>query len=79
MSMDSNGKIIFAKHSEISQANLKNLAGMSRPFPSSNKARCIILLVYFSIILHVSANIFLNLQSERHALRSNNKLLDSII
>ncbi|XP_046850429.1 coatomer subunit beta'-like [Xenia sp. Carnegie-2017] len=26
MSMDSNGKIIFAKHSEISQANLKNLA-----------------------------------------------------
>ena len=28
MSMDSSGKIIFAKHSEISQANLKNLAGM---------------------------------------------------
>ena len=28
MSMDSNGKIIFAKHSEISQANLKNLAGI---------------------------------------------------
>lgn len=28
MSMDSNGKIVFAKHSEISQANLKNLAGM---------------------------------------------------
>lgn len=27
MSMDSNGKIIFAKHSEIQQANLKNLAG----------------------------------------------------
>lgn len=26
MSMDSNGKIVFAKHSEISQANLKNLA-----------------------------------------------------
>ncbi|XP_028394124.1 coatomer subunit beta'-like [Dendronephthya gigantea] len=25
MSMDSNGKIIFAKHSEVSQANLKNL------------------------------------------------------
>lgn len=27
MSMDSNGKIIFAKHSEIQQANLKNVAG----------------------------------------------------
>lgn len=27
MSMDSNGKIIFAKHSEIQQANLKNIAG----------------------------------------------------
>ena len=27
MSMDSNGKIIFAKHSEIQQANLKNMAG----------------------------------------------------
>ena len=27
MSMDSNGKIIFAKHSEIQQANLKNLSG----------------------------------------------------
>ncbi|CAB3979431.1 Coatomer subunit beta [Paramuricea clavata] len=26
MSMDNNGKIIFAKHSEVSQANLKNLA-----------------------------------------------------
>ncbi|KAK3749186.1 hypothetical protein QZH41_010375, partial [Actinostola sp. cb2023] len=26
MSMDSNGKIIFAKHSEIQQANLKNMA-----------------------------------------------------
>lgn len=30
MSMDSNGKIIFAKHSEISQANLKNLAGAGK-------------------------------------------------
>ena len=29
MSMDSNGKIIFAKHSEIQQANLKNLSGES--------------------------------------------------
>ena len=27
MSMDANGKIIFAKHSEIQQANLKNMAG----------------------------------------------------
>ena len=27
MSMDSNGKILFAKHSEIQQANLKNIAG----------------------------------------------------
>ena len=27
MSMDANGKIIFAKHSEIQQANLKNIAG----------------------------------------------------
>ena len=27
MSMDSAGKIIFAKHSEILQANLKNLGG----------------------------------------------------
>ncbi len=38
MSMDSNGKIIFAKHSEISQANLKNLAGMWRHY-SPNKAK----------------------------------------
>lgn len=30
MSMDSNGKIIFAKHSEISQANLKNLTGTAK-------------------------------------------------
>ena len=29
MSMDANGKIIFAKHSEIQQANLKNIAGES--------------------------------------------------
>ena len=28
MSMDSSGKIVWAKHSEIQQANLKNLAGM---------------------------------------------------
>ena len=28
MSMDSAGKIIFAKHSEILQANLKNLGGI---------------------------------------------------
>ena len=27
LSMDSSGKIIWAKHSEIQQANLKNLAG----------------------------------------------------
>ena len=27
MSMDNAGKIIFAKHSEILQANLKNLGG----------------------------------------------------
>ena len=29
MSMDSSGKIIFAKHSDILQANLKNLGGDS--------------------------------------------------
>ena len=29
MSMDNAGKIIFAKHSEILQANLKNLGGIS--------------------------------------------------
>ena len=28
MSMDSSGKIIWAKHSEIQQANLKILGGM---------------------------------------------------
>ena len=27
MSMDNSGKIIWAKHSEIQQANLKNLTG----------------------------------------------------
>ena len=27
LSMDSSGKIIWAKHSEIQQANLKNMAG----------------------------------------------------
>ena len=27
MSMDNNGKIIWAKHSEIQQANLKAMAG----------------------------------------------------
>ena len=27
MSMDGNGKILFAKHSEIQQANLKNITG----------------------------------------------------
>ena len=27
MSMDTSGKIIWAKHSEVQQANLKNLAG----------------------------------------------------
>lgn len=31
MSMDANGKIIFAKHSEIQQANLKNIAGKDEP------------------------------------------------
>ena len=33
MSMDSNGKIIFAKHSEIQQANLKNIAGKFKHTP----------------------------------------------
>lgn len=33
MSMDGNGKIIFAKHSEVSQANLKNLTGISHDGP----------------------------------------------
>ena len=32
MSMDNAGKIIFAKHSEILQANLKNLGGINDDF-----------------------------------------------
>jgi hypothetical protein len=36
MSMDSNGKIIFAKHSEVSQANLKNLTGVLRGYSKAN-------------------------------------------
>ena len=43
MSMDTNGKIIFAKHSEIQQANLKNLTGTVRFW-------CVIYsLVYLSV------------------------------
>ena len=33
MSMDSSGKIIWAKHCEVQQANLKAIAGMYRVTP----------------------------------------------
>ncbi len=41
MSMDNAGKIIFAKHSEILQANLKNIGGRS-----NFQEQCIIIRSY---------------------------------
>ena len=58
MSMDSSGKIIFAKHSEILQANLKNLAGnLSFLETSIQNMFSVIILVYMNLNIRPS---FLN-------------------
>ena len=52
MSMDSNGKIMWAKHAEIQQANLKSMGGKIGPAALGHLC-CLCLSVWLCVCLSV--------------------------